>query len=196
MCWECNHIKLRPEALVLCAHLQEGGVDSAEGRHALGGQPSRKGHGVLLSNAHVEAALGEDLQAGDTSGGKIVKRAEKGPKRRGGAVGAEAREDTTCGKEEADKGTRAELQAGRISSALCLLRFEMACLLEAGHPGAAAHGGMHADDAAVARRLRRQRISKVVGQGHCLSGARGWDEGRKGERRGGGHTRRRRLASG
>lgn len=46
---------------LVIAPLQEGGVDGAEGRHALTGQASRKGDGMLLSNAHIKGAAVEAL---------------------------------------------------------------------------------------------------------------------------------------
>jgi hypothetical protein len=44
---------------LVVAALQEGRVDRAEGAQAPGGEAGAEGHGVLLGDAHVEAAWRE-----------------------------------------------------------------------------------------------------------------------------------------
>ena len=45
--------------------LQEGRIDRAEGLEAFAGKPGRKGHGVLLGDADIEAAIRKALRRKD-----------------------------------------------------------------------------------------------------------------------------------
>jgi hypothetical protein len=57
---------------LVVAALQEGGVDGAEGRQALAGQPRSEAHGVLLRDAHVKRSRREALRQDRQSLGRAV----------------------------------------------------------------------------------------------------------------------------
>src|SRR5690606_37752898 len=46
---------------LVVAALEEGGIDGADGLHAIGGEAGREGHGVLFGDADVVGPLGEGL---------------------------------------------------------------------------------------------------------------------------------------